>query len=152
VLYETLALSYATNPFTQKAKRTFRFCIPDEWFRRPDDRRGRDGNREIDNASALEDANDSEGEGTAKAIQQPPKGTIEKDSVPQSTLSSMLTGFLRPMPPDAGALASKRKTVSEPVLLEHRTGSSIQSSKDVDIDSDAFEAMLVRDFVFLVRT
>ena len=156
MLYETLAFPYAANPFTQKAKRTFRFCIPDEWFRHPDGHRRRDRNRETNNPSTIEDKNDSEGEGTAKAIQHPAeaptKGTIEEDSVPQNTLSSIFTGFLRPMSPDGtGVSSNKRKTVSEPVLLEQRTGSSIQSSKDVDVDSDAFEAMLVSIIASLVR-
>ena len=155
VLYETLAFPYAANPFTLKAKRTFRFCIPDEWFRHPDGHRRRGRNTETNDASTLEDKADSEGEGTAKAIQHPAeaptKGAIEKDSVPQNTLSSIFTGFLRPMTPDGtGVSSSKRKTVSEPVLLEQRTGSSIQSSKDLDVDSDAFEAMLVRIIAFLV--
>ena len=148
VLYEILAFPYTVNPFTRKAKRTFRFCIPEEWFRRPDDLKGRSKNREANN---LDDKNDSEGEGTAKAIQHP--ATIEKDSMPQNTLSSILTGFLRPMSPDNSVGSStKRKTVSEPVLMEQHTGSSIQSTEDGGIDSDAFDAMLVCDTKFFVQT
>jgi diaphanous 1 len=153
VLYEILAFPYTVNPFTRKAKRTFRFCIPEEWFRRPDHPKGKSRNRE---ANTLDDKNDSEGEGTAKAIQYPAgvpvQGTIEKDLMPQNTLSSIFTGFLRPMSPDGSIESStKRKTVSEPVLVKQHTGSSMQSTEDGSIDSNAFEAMLVCDTNFFVR-
>ena len=175
MLYDVLAFPHHANPFTRKAKRKFRFCVPEEWYRRPGDRnapsRADKGLTVTDGHSSLSN-NDSEGEGTAKAIKsaQPvapssvKEATEKRISATQNRLSSMITGFLLPSPPttsftpdNAVVSTNKLKTVSEPVLLEQQhTGNSVRTvdedgSSIEDIDVDAFEAMLVcntGDFLF----
>ena len=171
VLHEILVFPCTANPFTRKAKRSFRFSVPDEWYRRPGISKGTDESKETNDAHdpSQSNENDSEGEGTAKAVTQSKteasssSGTGNRGSLSQNRLSSMFTGLLQPTSPttsftpdNAVATSSKRMTVSEPVLLEQHTGGSIKSVGEsslthVDIDPNAFEAMLVCTDLVLSR-
>lgn len=115
-----------------------------------------------------EEGEDGEDEGTAKIAGQirpteppstPPAQTSGRErygSVTQSRLSSMFEGWLRPSSPTPSSpnrnsairVTNNRMSISEPKLLEQRTGSSVfssstgEASDDEDFDS-AFESMLV---------
>jgi hypothetical protein len=111
--------------------------------------------------SLEESGEEDEDEGTAKgagfADAHPTDTTDRKGSFSQSRLSSLFDGWLRPTspaPPDLPQRRSithhpdDRKSVSEPRLVEHHTGSNVtnsDASDDVteDVSLSDFEDMLV---------
>ena len=165
--------SLVSNPLGRSASRSFRFCIPDEWFRRSKSRSvsstsnvSQDTIRRL--ADLEEEAEDEdeedEGGGTAKGkpsdapapLESPPgsggfKAPMDwRGSVSQHRFSSILDSWMRPQSPTTERPSTptpEKKVVSEPKLVEHKTGDSTTSSTTDEqtngVDPDAFEQMLV---------
>jgi len=114
--------------------------------------------------SAEDDADEEEGEGTAKAGEQngarspapmdSPKTVEKRGLVTQARLSSMFEGWLQSPPPTTAVQRSsvvrvqdKRKSVSEPKLIKPTTSDNQPASSDEETTDEvevAFEEMLVR--------
>ncbi|KAF8443028.1 hypothetical protein L210DRAFT_3153707 [Boletus edulis BED1] len=130
---------------------SFRFCVPDQWFRRKP-RSTSTQSRSTTDSSA------EEGESTAKqsklsagssmAFQTAPiPGSPEwRGSVAQSRLTSLLACWSQPAPAATSAVVAtptgSRKSVSEPLLVQQNTGGSFSTEEIVnssDFDLEEFE-------------
>lgn len=155
---------FISNPMKQSARRSFRFCVPDEWYRRskprlvnppPEPSDGTIKHLADSNTPESDGESSTEGEGTAK---QKNAGTAAKaserpispDFSSQSRLSNLYGWLGAPASPSqtrASAIFTPEH-VSEPKLVRHLTGGSRKSdiSDHADepmVDSYAFEQMLV---------
>lgn len=164
---------FATNPFRSSAQRSFRFCIPDEWFRRSKPRSVSSASLEPSESTIKQYAElqgseaegSSDGEDTAKArksdqIRRPENERRDspdwRSSLSQSRLSNLFEGWGNSPGSNSTARGSvvfppERINVSEPKLVEHRTGSGEPVNTDhgpaedneAEPDRDEFEQMLV---------
>jgi len=152
------------------AKRQFRFCVPDEWYRRS---KSKELSPAIPSESTIrrlaalqeEDADEDNDEGTAKIgnpdlspSQQNVTKTVEQRGlVTQGRLSSIFDGWLKPTSPSSSSRTSavtspqNRKSVSEPTLVNQTikfprnrlSGSDANDGESEDGFESAFEEMLV---------
>ncbi|OJA15980.1 hypothetical protein AZE42_09795, partial [Rhizopogon vesiculosus] len=140
----------------------FRFCIPEEWYFRPRAKALSPSSIQPseDTLKRFEDlqAEEDDGDGTAKQR----KSTLDalavgpdtaRSSSPdwRSSLTNIFAGRQQPAAPASPPPSStKRKSVSEPVLVQQHTGGSIMSILEpsvpedeiVDIDQAEFEHYL----------
>jgi len=154
------------------AKRQFRFCVPDEWYRRSKSKglspAARPSESTIRRLAALQEEQDDDGdndEGTAKIgspnvspSQQNSSKTMEQRGlVTQGRLSSIFDGWLKPTSPTSSSRTSavissqNRKSVGEPMLVDQTItfarsslpGSDANYDENGDGFESAFEEMLV---------
>ncbi|KAG6910997.1 hypothetical protein DXG01_006051 [Tephrocybe rancida] len=166
LLHTIIAFPFSPNPLTRAARRTFRVCVPDEWYRRSKSRNVSNASLEpsdstIRRLAALQESEEEdEDEGTAKMNASQDSVTHiatpeRKGSISQNRLSNLFDGWLRPASPTSPtrnstfSLADNRKSVSEPRLLEDNPGigNSISSTvsealKSDDVDGAAFDKLL----------
>jgi diaphanous 1 len=145
-------------------KPRFRFCVPEEWYFRPRAKAlsfssiqpSEDTLKRFEEIQAEED----DGEGTAKqrkssldALTADPGTTRSSSPDWRSSLTNLFVGRQQPAAPASPPSSSmKRKSVSEPVLVQQHTGGSIMSTSEpsvpedevLDIDQAEFEHCLVR--------
>ncbi|PPQ71093.1 hypothetical protein CVT24_009844, partial [Panaeolus cyanescens] len=171
VIFDVLHFPYSPNPFKSTARRIFRLCVPDEWYRRSKTRSvsspigpSQDTIRRL---AALQESEDEDGEddeeeeGTAKMTKKQadaPSSTStqkldqQRGVVTQVRLSNMFEGWFgatSPSPSNRNSVAhtpEKRKSVSDPKLVEKSINdisdkSSGEESGDDEFDS-AFDNML----------
>lgn len=166
LVYSIVGAPYAPNPLASAAKRVIRICVPDEWYRRSKSRNVSTASFEpsestIRRLAALQESDeDDEDEGTAKlstASDSRPSSTVTADwrgSLSQNRLSSLFDGWLGPASPTSPnrnitfITADNRKSVSEPMLVEHSIGRHRANSNVTDepvegVDEVDFENMLV---------
>jgi diaphanous 1 len=155
------------NPFSHSAKRSFRFCIPDEWFRRSKTRQLLSSSVEpsestIKGLAALEESEEEEDEGTAKRRETSrvhPGALDWRASLSPNRLTSLFDGWIRPSPPASPTRASAifassdKKNVSEPRPLEPlgATTSDRMNTNQDDVEMADFEKMVVSIRRFLVQ-
>lgn len=165
------------NPFSQSAVHFFRFCVPEEWYRRPRSASSfssalrRDASDSTIMPESEEHENDSDHDDTAKAARSSSSqssttesksfATDEKGSLSARRLSNLFDGWLtlssskppadrsRPSTPSS---VSERPSVSEPMLFETPFGRKLSSDslRDID-DSDSDESLEYADFERMVR-
>jgi diaphanous 1 len=170
LFYDLFHFSDAPSTFSAKARRFFRFSVPDEWYRRSRPRST--SSLSLDQSESLTGAShdtgpseEEDGDGTAKQARasavsdtsSPSKVKSEsadwRQSLSQGRLSSVFESWLRPSTPTSPTTTTKnftpeRMSVSEPRLLE-RTGESDASDTnnidavETDLDMGDFEQMLV---------
>lgn len=152
-----------SNPFGSSAIRSFRICIPDEWFRRSKSRStssasssyapSEDTVRRLESLQESDEESEEEG-GTAKMKESSPSPSKSsfvapndwRSSISQSRLSSMFESWMHPTTSADPPSTPEKKVVSEPKLVESRSGDQIDHSTPSngnDADSE-FEQMLVR--------
>lgn len=158
ILFNIVQSSLATSG--QKPR--LRFCVPEEWYFRPraavllpsSIQPSEDTLKRFEDIQAEED----DGEGTAKQT----KSTLSALAADPGTARpsspdwrNSLTNLWRQQPAAPASPPSstiKRKSVSEPMLVQQHTSGSITSilepsvpeDEDVDIDQAEFELYLVR--------
>lgn len=161
---------FASNPFHSSARRSIRFCIPDEWFRRSKSRhvtstshsQSESTNKLLADLDAADCEGSSDGEDTAK--QQKVQTLLPhnerrdsadwRSSLSQSRLSSLFDGWPNNPPsmspnPTSAVFSHERVNVSEPKLVENHTGRSgasigYEENEMEEPSSAEFEQMLVR--------
>lgn len=170
VIYSIVDIPYTSNPFSSTAKRMFRICVPDEWYRRSKPRNMtlpsfEPSEETIKRLAALHESKeiedeDEDDEGTAKL-----GVTSNSDSHSSSTttaspkvsstpnrLSSFFDGWLRPTSPTTPSrdttvlIPGNRKSVSEPRLIESASSLKRPNASDrvaEGLDEEEFEMMLV---------
>ncbi|KAH7887381.1 hypothetical protein F5I97DRAFT_822671 [Phlebopus sp. FC_14] len=125
-------------------KRSFRFCIPNQWLRR-----SKQSEADVLNTSAQ--FPDDEGENTAKIKKSEPStvtpstprpGSPEwRSSISQSRLTNFISGWSQPAPAMTSTVvatsASQRKSVSEPLLVQQHTGGSFSSAMAIAEDHES---------------
>lgn len=152
-----------SNPFGSSAIRSFRICIPDEWFRRSKSRStssasssyapSEDTVRRLESLQESDEESEEEG-GTAKMKESSPSPSKSsfvapndwRSSISQSRLSSMFDSWMHPTTSADPPSTPEKKVVSEPKLLESRSSDQVDHSTPShgnDADSE-FEQMLVR--------
>ncbi|KAJ3004363.1 hypothetical protein NUW54_g4848 [Trametes sanguinea] len=170
-LSEILENPLSTNPYGASASRSFRFCVPDEWYRRSKSRSTSSTSTVVSEdtirrlADLQEDDEDEEeegGEGTAKqkssdsperqSSSPPTRGGFVapvdwRGSISQNRFSSILDSWMRPQSPVGHEEKPVPKVVSEPKLVEHKTGdnaasNSVEEPAVEGIDPAEFEQML----------
>jgi diaphanous 1 len=172
LFYDLFHLSDPPSTFSAKARRFFRFSVPDEWYRRsrprPTSSLSLESSGSLTEASQdMETSEEEDGDGTAKQARAsavsdilPPSTSKVKSESPdwrqslsQGRLSSVFESWLRPSTPTSPTRAAKnftpeRMSVSEPKLLV-RAGEDVAShtshvdAVEVDSDMEDFEQMLV---------
>jgi hypothetical protein len=167
-IYGFVRFPHSPNPFSSSARRMFRICVPDEWYRRSKSRKlstipFETSESTLKRLGSLEDSEEEdEDEGTAKLGTDSPAHPIAhptatadwRGSLSQARLSSLFDGWLRPASPNSPDRNStihpsdNRKSVSEPRLVGHHTGSDLMSpdannSDTEDVSSSEFDTMLV---------
>lgn len=176
--------SFCEKPFSANAQRAFRICIPDEWFRRTKSRTtssssgasslapSEDTIKRLERLEESEEEEEKEEEsGTAKqksdahsqaSVSTGTSGffTATSDwrgSVSQNRLSNLFDSWIHPttsVTNPASASPPERKKVSEPKLISHDTGGSVdlkspstpsnsESQVGGTIDAAEFDHMLV---------
>lgn len=165
----------APNSIGPTASRFFRFCVPDEWYRRSKSRSVSSTSSDVsqDTIRRLadleeaedEDEDEDEGDGTAKVkslegsvVSETARGgfsapTDWRSSISQHRFSSILDSWMRPQSPTGESKSppgTEKKIVSEPKLVAQRTGDSVDSTASNErsdgVDSAEFEQMLVGFF------
>ena len=158
------------STFSAEARRSFRFSVPEEWYRRSRPRPSSSLSLDLSESSteASHDMGTSEegdGDGTAKQSRAnavsdaspPSKAKPEsadwRQSLSQGRLSSVFESWLRPSTPtsptrSANNFTPERMSVSEPKLLERTSESDTSDTNNVDaveadLDMGDFEQMLV---------
>lgn len=170
-LSQILGFPFSPNPFQMAAKRQFRFCVPDEWYRRSKPKGlspAAPSESTIRCLAALqeeEDGDEDNDEGTAKignpnlspSQQNVAKTMEQRGLVTQGRLSSIFDGWLKPTSPTSSSRTSavmssqNRKSVSEPTLVNQTTtfsgsspsGSDASDGENEDEFESGFEEMLV---------
>lgn len=164
----TIETPLTPNPFRPSAQRNFRFCVPDEWYRRSKSRivpttsvgPSESTLKQAANLGKYDEAESSEGEDTAKIkITQRPHNERRdspdwRSSLSQARLSSLFEGWGNTTPSQASkrdSFSPERVSVSEPKLVQQFTGGSrsdpgSEVSESAEPDSAEFEALLVRIF------
>lgn len=162
-----LEAPFKANPLEPSASRYFRFCVPDEWYRRSRSRSSSTASFEPseDTVKRLASLQESEEEGedegadsgTAKLGQSSSAGASSsikpfippndwRSSLSQNRLSSMFESWIRPTSPVAGLSSPERKTVSEPKPMTKLASSSSGTTTVSDLEGveyTEFEQMLV---------
>lgn len=151
------------------AIRSFRCCVPDEWYRRSKSRSTSSASYEpsedtVRRLASLEESDEEseEGDGTAKLKESSPspsKSTFSapndwRGSLSQSRLSTMFDSWIHPTAVVDPPSTPEKKVVSEPKLVEHKTGGSPGSPVPNPDDPEAaeFERMLVSCFEHCFKT
>ena len=169
LIFRVIELPFSANPFSSMARRKFRFCVPDEWYRRSKSRNVSPApypsESTLKRLAALQESPDEEqddDEGTvtiSKATASVPgdtaKAVEQRGLVTQARLSNMFENWLWPTSPPSSNRTSvilapgNRKSVSEPKLapasgiIKSRISSETsEEGSDGDFDA-AFERMLV---------
>ncbi|KAJ3532310.1 hypothetical protein NM688_g7443 [Phlebia brevispora] len=145
------------------ASRSFRFCVPDEWYRRSRSRSNSSISLEPseDTVRRLEkleesDEDSEEGDGTAKQKDKDVPSTSGlsewRNSLSQNRLSSYFESWIHTTAsPTNTAARVEKKVVSEPKLVAQHTGGSVTAAvsgapvsqePESDVDSTEFEEML----------
>ena len=156
----------SNNPFSQSATRTFNFCVPDEWYRRPVPRISSAAPSESTLRHFEEMEEEDTEDGTAKQkglatsqIHSPskPKTDFSESTGTFSTkrLSSLFDGWLgsttSPVSQDEGNERT-RPIVSEPLSITdensergnvNKTNFLSGNDSDSSIDDEDFERMIV---------
>lgn len=153
------------RPTISSASRSFRFCVPDEWYRRSRSRSNSSASLgpSEDTVRRLEDLQESDeesedGDGTAKQKDAPPAPASPpsdwRNSISQNRLSSMFESWIYPTntSPSNTTTRSEKRVVSEPKLVAQHTGGSPVALPPTDqhpqeselpLDNAEFEEMLV---------
>ncbi|CDO73783.1 hypothetical protein BN946_scf185015.g111 [Trametes cinnabarina] len=168
---EILENSLSTNPYGASASRSFRFCVPDEWYRRSKSRSTSSTSTVVSEDTIrrladLQEDDEEEGEGeesTAKlkspGLQEQQLGSSQisrggfvapidwRGSISQNRFSSIIDSWMRPQSPVGHEEKPTPKIVSEPKLVEHKAGevsagNSAEESAVDDVDPADFEQML----------
>ena len=165
MIHNAVGSPFSENPFSRRAKRCFRFCVPEEWYRRSRARTvsvssAAQLEATVKQLAALEEFEEEDDEGTAKRHEfsrtqnkQISTTTVASDwraSLSPNRLSTLFDGWIRPPPPTSPTRVSAifvpdRKSVSEPKLLEQQVANSlvpIDVGQD-DFDAEDFEKMVV---------
>ncbi|KAJ6515515.1 hypothetical protein C8R45DRAFT_809608 [Mycena sanguinolenta] len=156
LIFSIIGFPFSANPLSSSAKRSFRFCVPDEWYRRSKSRGLSSTSSEpsestIRNLASLqeeEDEEDEEGEGTAKLNDPAPPRSNGGGEAAQNRLSMMFDGWLggsRAIPNRNSVVENRKSVVSEPKLVPHFTGSLINMEpveEDQGFDEAAFEDIM----------
>lgn len=171
-LSSILESPHTSNPFASSpstASRSFRFCIPDEWYRRSKSRQvsststepSEDTIRRLADLEELDENDEAEGTAKQKDLAHPeapasPSSSMTTEwraSISQNRLSSMFESWMRPTSPEVptGTISAKEKTVSEPRLVAQHTGGTIigipfemgDSNEASEFDQQEFEHVLV---------
>jgi diaphanous 1 len=165
LFYDLFHSSDPSSTFPAKARRFFRFSVPDEWYRRSRSRPTSSlslDQSEFSTEASLDvgTSEEEDGDGTAKQhranavsdASPPSKVKSEsadwRQSLSQGRLSSVFESWLRPSTPTsptrtANNFTPERMSVSEPKLLE-RTGEPDASDTnnidavEADLDTDDF--------------
>jgi hypothetical protein len=171
LIFNIVGFPFSPNPLSSSARRSFRFCVPDEWYRRSKSRSQSSASTEpsestIKQLASLQEAeedDDDDDEGTARLNEtQSPRSnaTDGQTSAAQNRLSTMFDGFWLRSSPAAPSRSSavfspdnRKSIVSEPKLVPHFTGGPLKENDGLDdesqdFDEAAFEAMLVRTLCF----
>lgn len=167
-----VAFPFSPNPFSSSARRTYRLCVPDEWYRRSKSRNVSSTSFEpsqstIRRLAALQESDEEEeeeeDEGTAKrrgddTVINPPSATdADSRGASRNRLSSMFDGWMISPSEKSHSRSSvvlspgnRKSIVSEPSLVAHSTGNSLKSTQsdstpdeDMELDENAFDHMLV---------
>jgi diaphanous 1 len=157
--------SFIPDPFSVKASRAFRFCVPDEWYRRSKSRDVTHTSLEPSESTIrrLVESNTEAEEGTARfqtrtsptsssIVAARPASPDWRASISQARLSSIFDVWKLSTSPTSSSPANftgEKKIVSEPRLVEQHSGSGFLSSdEEVEgsqkFNSAEFEQMLVR--------
>jgi diaphanous 1 len=149
-------------------KPTLQFCVPEEWYLRPQALLSSSVQPSEDTLKRFEDIQiqEDDTEGTAKQKKSTFNAVAANASTAQSaspdwrgSLTSLFA-WQQPAPPvSLPSSSKKRKSVSDPVLVEQRTGGSIMSMTQSSIPEDnmleinqaEFERCLVRKLAFICR-
>lgn len=157
------------NPIGPSASRSFRFCVPDEWYRRSKSRTvssstssdvSQDTIRRLADLEEEDEDTEGEGDGTAKQKSLHTSDTARtgafkaptdwRGSISQNRFSSYLESWMRPQSPTGDTKtpsSPEKKVVSEPKLVEQKTGNSVASTASNEqsdgVDFAEFEQMLV---------
>ncbi|KAG1735399.1 armadillo-type protein [Suillus lakei] len=129
-----------------RQKPTLRFCVPEEWYLRPQALLQSSVQPSEDTLKRFQDiqAEEDDAEGTAK----PKKSALDPLTANSGTARpaspdwrgslTSLFAWQQPAPPSSPPPSSskKRKSVSDPVLVEQRTGGSIMSVSRSSIPED----------------
>ncbi|KAG6861568.1 hypothetical protein C0995_014864 [Termitomyces sp. Mi166 len=168
LVHNIIMFQFSPNPFTRTAKRIFRVCVPDEWYRRSKSRNVSNTLLEpsestIRQLAALQESDEEdENEGTAKVGAVPvtsrsstATAAVWKGSISSNRLSTLFDGWLRSSSPTSPTRSStfmpteSRKSVSEPRLLQDTTGTGnpklnalSEALKSDDVDKAAFDQLL----------
>ena len=155
--------------FAAKARRCFRFSVPDEWYRRSRPRSTSSMSLEpsestIKAVQEMEASEEEEESGTAKQIPARPASIVSlsssaktsstewRQSLSQARLSSVFDSWLRSptsTPPRVAKVSTpERMSVSEPKLMDRTYGdtdsqTSQDDSGEESLDTDEFEQLLV---------
>ncbi|KAJ8462763.1 hypothetical protein ONZ45_g17814 [Pleurotus djamor] len=155
----------SSTPPSPHSTRAFRFCIPEEWFRRSKSRNMSSSSLEpsestLRRLAALqesdeEDSEEGDGDGTAKAMANSgvtnsvPSTPDAQGTFSQNRLSHLFEGWLGPSSPTPSTPPPperRRTIVSEPKLLDKKAPRSQTSdtseSEESEVDNDDFEKML----------
>lgn len=161
-LFDVIQFPFSANPFKFTATRHFRFCVPDEWYRRSKPRSvsrpAAPSEATIRQLAALQESEgeiDSERDGTAKfdakvvpSLQDTAKAIEQRGLVTQGRLSSVFESWLRPTSiasQSRPSVSENRKSVSEPKPASESQvihGKDVTDSSDNETDN-SFEEMLV---------
>jgi len=171
LFYDSFHSPDPPSTLSAKARRSFRFSVPDEWYRRsrPRPTSSLSLDQSESSTEASHDTGTSEegdGDGTAKQhrasavsdTSPPSKVKSEsadwRQSLSQGRLSSVFESWIRPSTPTSPTRTAKnftpeRMSVSEPKLLERSGDSDASDTNNVDaaeadLDVGNFEQMLVR--------
>ncbi|CAK5262775.1 unnamed protein product [Mycena citricolor] len=163
IMYRIVRTPFTANPLSSSATRSFRLCVPDEWYRRSKSRSVSGASIEPSEstirrlASLQEQEEEDEGEdqeGTAKLTDTvvSPRSSSAEEPAPSNRLSMMFDGWLRGGPSrdsvvvPTSAAENRKSIVSEPKLVPHFTGGGLNDAdpaeEDQGFDEAAFEAML----------
>lgn len=156
IVYDVLATDLSLD-------RLFTFCVPENWYLRPNPRaRNISGVSITPSEGTLrqlaalqesdEDEDDDDDEGTAKASKESDNHTSSPDwrkSYRISNIFEWLPQRNSVVSPPTSA-DNRKSVVSEPIMVEHHTGNGLKSpsidstiDEESDLDEDGFEAMLV---------
>jgi diaphanous 1 len=168
LIFNIIGLPLVSNPFSRSAKRKFRFCIPEEWYRRSKSRSmsssasAEPSEATIRRLEALQESDEEEeDDGTAKRNEVPQSQVVRqnstsnwRNSISPNRLSHLFDGWNQPAAPETPTRSSvvilpDKKAVSEPKLVEHGTGMSMTAestdNSDLgDLEFADFEQMVVR--------
>jgi diaphanous 1 len=165
VLSEVLETPHVSKPLSRSATREFRFCVPDEWYRRSKPRSLSTASltpseATIKHLAELED-DLSDGEGTAKqkhdANSPPPNNKIGKgdwkETFSQNRISTFFDGWLPSSNTshNADSPPLERMSVSEPKLLDQSTVEREMLTKSEENASDEDEGDLADFHQMVVR-
>ena len=171
--YSVTSEPFCPNPLTPKATRHFRFCVPDEWYRRSKSRTASHASYEPSQATIRrlaslqesEDENEDEEDesGTAKisdgaSTAKGSGGADNKGTFSANRLSTIFGGWLGESATSTSAAGNrssaihigspeKRKSiVSEPKLVAHLTGGTPATKDAPESATDASDDYSEKEF------